>query len=136
MHEWKVQMEALRVNPDTLMKPLAAYHQVVRKGSTVAVAGMVGMDVEGNIVGEGDIIAQTRKSLESMKACLEAVGATMNDVIKTTIYLTDLANYKGMNIAYNEFLEDVAPARATALVDLALPEPLVEIDALAIVGDD
>ena len=67
MHEWKVQMEALRVNPDTLMKPLAAYHQVVRKGSTVAVAGMVGMDVEGNIVGEGDIIAQTRKSLESMK---------------------------------------------------------------------
>jgi 2-iminobutanoate/2-iminopropanoate deaminase len=129
-------MEALRVNPDTLMKPLAAYHQVVRKGSTVAVAGMVGMDVEGNIVGEGDIIAQTRKSLESMKACLEAVGATMNDVIKTTIYLTDLANYKGMNIAYNEFLEDVAPARATVLVDLALPELLVEIDALAIVGDD
>lgn len=129
-------MKAMRVNPDTLMKPLAAYHQVVRKGSTVAVAGMVGIDSDGNIVGEGDIVAQTRKSLENMQACLEAVGATMNDVIKTTIYLTDLENYKGMNAAYNEFLEEIAPARATVLVALALPALLVEIEALAIVGDD
>ena len=129
-------MEALRVNPDTLMKPLAAYHQVVRKGSTVAVAGMIGMDADGNVVGEGDIVAQTRKSLENMKACLEAVGATMNDVIKTTIYLTDLTNYNGMNVAYDEFLGEVAPARATVLVKLALPSLLVEIDAFAIAEDD
>ncbi len=105
-------MKELRVNPDSVQTPLAAYHQVVRKGSTVAVAGMIGMDVDGNIVGEGDIVVQTRKTLENMKACLEAVGATMNDVIKTTIYLTDLANYKGMNVAYNEFFGRSCPGQS------------------------
>ncbi len=127
-------MDTQRVNPESLPTPLAAYHQVVRKGSTVAVAGMIGMNESGDLVGEGDIVAQTRQTLKNMKSCLEAVGATLDDVIKTTIYITDLDNYKGMNQAYDEYFSESAPARATVKVDLALPSLLVEIDALAIVG--
>ena len=127
-------MDTQRVNPESLPTPLAAYHQVVRKGSTVAVAGMIGMKESGDLVGEGDIVAQTRQTLKNMKSCLEAVGATLDDVIKTTIYITDLDNYKGMNQAYDEYFSESAPARATVKVDLALPSLLVEIDALAIVG--
>ena len=130
-------MKAMRVNPDRLMKPLAAYHQVVRKGSTVAVAGMVGIDSDGNIVGEGDIVAQTRKSLENMQACLEAVGATMNDVIKTTIYLTDLEKLQG----YERRVQRVFGRNCAGQSDRprgpgATRRLLVEIEALAIVGDD
>ena len=94
------------------------------------------MDVDGNVVGKGDIIVQTRNYLENMKAFLETVGATMNDVIKTTIQLTDLANYKGLDIAYDGFLKESAPAKATVPVDLAIPSLVVEIKALAILRND
>lgn len=127
-------MEAQRINPDSIGKPMAAYCQVVRKGNIVATAGMIAFDASGSLVGEGDIKAQTRQTLENIKNALEAAGSSLNDVIKTTIYLSDFANYKGMNEIYNEVFSPAPPARATVRADLVLPTLLVEIDALAVVG--
>ena len=128
-------MDAQRINPETLSTPMAAYSQVVRKGNIVTTAGMIPLDRDGNLVGEGDIRAQTRQTLENLKAALEAADASLQDVIKTTIFLSDFANYKGMNEIYNDYFREHPPARATVGAEVVLPTLLVEIDAIAIVGD-
>ena len=125
-------MPAQRINPKGLPTPMAAYSQVVRKGSIVSVAGMVSSDVDGKVVGEGDIRAQTRQTLENMKKALTAAGASFSDVIKTTVFITDFANYKGMNEVYSEYFGQHPPARATVRADLVLPAWLIEIEALAV----
>ncbi len=126
-------METQRLNPPGLSKPLASYCQVVRKGSLVTTAGMIPMNDSGEVVGEGDIEAQTRQTLENMKTALEAAGASLADVVKTTIYLSNMDNYKGMNAVFNEYFEAHPPARATVRADIVLPTLLVEIDAIAVV---
>ena len=128
-------MEAQRLNPNSLSTPMAAYSQVVRKGNIVTTAGMISLNGEGKVVGEGDIGAQTRQTLENLKTALEAAGATIQDVIKTTIFVSDFANYKGMNEVYNEYFQDHPPARATVRADIVLPTLLVEIDAIAVVSE-
>lgn len=127
-------MEIQRINPDSLNKPLAAYSQVVRKGSIVMTAGLIPFDKEGKLVGEGDIAAQTRQTLENIRMALESAGASLKDVVKTTIYLSDLSNYKGMNTIYNEYFKDYPAARTTIGATLVLPTLLVEIDAMAVVN--
>ena len=126
-------MSAQRLTPATLSKPKAAYSQVVRKGSIVTTAGMIALDADGTVVGEGDIEAQTRQALENLKTAVEAAGAAMSDVIKTTIFLSDFDNYKGMNTVYNEFFSDHPPARSTVGCQLVLPSLLVEIEAIAVI---
>ena len=126
-------MDAQRINPEGLSTPMAAYSQVVRKGNMVTTAGMIALDRDGNLVGEGDIRAQTRQTLENLKTALEAAGASLQDVIKTTIFLSDFANYPGMNEVYNEYFSDCPPARATVGAEVVLPTLLVEIDAIAVV---
>lgn len=128
-------MAIQRLNPDTLSTPMASYSQVVRKGNLVTTAGMISLDAQGNLVGEGDIQAQTRQTLENLKTALEAAGASIADVIKTTIFISDFANYQGMNEIYNAYFQDNPPARATVRADIVLPTLLVEIDAIAVVGD-
>jgi reactive intermediate/imine deaminase len=128
-------MEIQRINPDTLNTPLAAYSQVVRKGPIVTTAGLIPFDKEGKLVGEGDIAAQTRQTLENIKAALEAAGASLKDVVRTTVYLSDLSNYQGMNAVYNEYFKDSPAARATVGATLVLPTLLVEIDAMAVIDE-
>ena len=126
-------MDAQRIDPDTLPTPMAAYSQVVRKGNIVATSGMISLDTSGAIVGEGDITAQTRQTLQNLKNALGAAGASMNDVIKTTIFLSDFANYKGMNEVYNEFFGPAPAARSTIRGDLVLPSLLIEVEAIAVI---
>ena len=75
-----------------------------------------------------------RKTLENMVAALDAVGATLDDVIKTTLYLADMGDYAAMNAVYNEFFESSRPARATVQAPLVLPSLLFEMDAIAVRG--
>ena len=128
-------MDAQRLNPPSLSTPLAAYSQVVRKGSIVTTAGMIATNADGSIVGEGDIEAQTRQTLENVKTALEAAGASLKDVVKTTIFLSDMKHYKGMNVVYNEYFAPHPPARATVRADMVLPTLLVEIEAMAVLDD-
>ena len=128
-------MEIQRVNPEGLATPLAAYSQVVRAGSLVTTAGLIALDAEGKVVGEGDVEAQVRKTLDNLVIALEAVGASLNDVIKTTLYVSDMADYKAVNDIYNQYFADIRPARATVEAPLVMPSLLFEMDAIAVVSD-
>ena len=108
--------------------------QATLAGNVLYIGGVVAHDVRGQLVGKGDIRAQTTQVLENIKALVEAAGGTLLDVTRTTIYLTDLANYAGMNEVYGRYFPVDPPSRATVRVDLANPEFLVEIQATAVPG--
>jgi len=110
----------------------APYSQAIRVGELVFVSGQLGLRAgESAICGEG-IEEQTRQVLTNVKAILEAAGSGIDKLVKTTVYLTDLADFAAMNSVYAEFVGDVPPARATVQV-AALPSgALVEIDAIAV----
>ena len=127
-------MEIQRVNPEGLATPLAAYSQVVRAGSLVTTAGLIALEAEGKVVGEGDVEAQVRKTLDNLVIALESVGASLDDVIKTTLYVSDMADYKAVNDVYNGYFADIRPARATVEAPLVMPALLFEMDAIAVVS--
>ncbi|WP_028926059.1 RidA family protein [Pseudonocardia acaciae] len=118
--------------------PLAVYSQAVRKGGLLAVSGQGAGDPKTNtLVGEGDVRAQTRQTLENVRAILEAGGSSVDDVIMMRVYLTTRDDFAAMNEVYSEFLAEhvksgVLPSRTTVFVQLPLPRMLVEIDALAV----
>jgi reactive intermediate/imine deaminase len=125
-------MNVQRFAPQTMMKPLGRYCQSARRGNIVATAGVAAVDRDGKVVGGNDIVAQTRATLDNLKLALEAAGASISDVIKVTVFLTDFANYKGFNTAFDEYFANDPPARATVRADLVIPALLIEIDAIAV----
>jgi reactive intermediate/imine deaminase len=102
-------------------------------GNTLFIGGSVAQNAFGQIVA-GDIRVQTQQALENIRALVEAAGGTMRDITRTTVYLTDMANYAAMNEAYARFFPVDPPARATLRVDLANPKFLIEIEATAVLG--
>lgn len=121
--------------PTGLSAPIAPYSWATRTGSLVFVAGNAALDNQGKVVGDGDIRQQTEKSLENIRITLEAAGATLNDVVKTTVFLTDVANYTGMNEVYRRYFPTEPPARSTVLAGLVVTGLLVEIEAIASIGN-
>ena len=121
--------------PAGLTAPIAPYSWATRAGSLVFVAGNAALDSQGRVVGEGDIRQQTEKTLENIRVTLEAAGATLNDVVKTTVFLTDVANYAGMNEVYRRYFPAEPPARSTVLTGLVVTGLLVEIEAIAAIGN-
>ena len=119
--------------------PAHTFSQGVRKGPMLQVAGQGPMDPElGRYIGLGDVRAQTRRTLENVRAILEAGGASVEDVIMFRVYLTSREDFGAMNEAYGEFVGEhvpsgVLPARTTVFTGLPHEEMLVEIDALAVV---
>jgi reactive intermediate/imine deaminase len=103
-------------------------------GKTLYLSGLVSTNERGEIVGKGDIRAQTRQTLENMRSLVEAAGGTLQDVTQATVYITNLANFAGMNEVYQTYFPVDPPARATVRVDLVNPDLLVEIQATAVLG--
>jgi reactive intermediate/imine deaminase len=110
------------------------YSSTVRAGNMVFVSGQVAFDKDGKVVGKGDIEAQTNQVFENMKAVLEASGATIDDVVKIGVYLTDIANRPGFHRVRARFFKpDRVPASALVVIkDLINPDLLVEVEAVAI----
>lgn len=127
-------MPVERFSPSTMMKPLGSYCQSARRGPIVATAGVAAVNAAGKVIGN-DIEAQTKATLDNLKLALEAAGASVADVIKVTCFMTDFANYKGFNKAFDAYFANDPPARATVRADLVIPELLIEIDAIAVVRD-
>lgn len=114
--------------------PLAPYSPGVKVGGTIYVSGVLAMDSDGNIVGKGDIKAQTRHVIETIKSVVEAGGGSVSDIAFNQIFLTDLANYAAMNEVYAEYFGNNPPARYCIKADLVKPEFLIEISSTAHVG--
>ena len=121
--------------PAGMAAPIAPYSWATRTGNLIFVAGQAALDPDGTVVGVGDIRRQTEQTLENIRITLEAAGATFEDVVRTTIYLTDVANYAGMNEVYRRYFPENPPARATLLTGLVVTGLLVEIDAIAALED-
>ncbi len=119
------------VIPKGSAPPLAPYSQGTRSGNAVYVSGMVALDQEGKLVGPGDVRAQTRAVLESIKGVVEASGGTLADITFNSIFLKDLADYKAMNEVYAEYFPKDPPARYCIQAVLVRQEFLVEISSIA-----
>lgn len=127
-------MAHLPVIPAGSAPPLAPYSPGVKVGNTVYVSGVLAMDSDGNIVGEGDVKAQTRQVIESIKAVVEAAGGSIGDIAFNQIFLADLADYAAMNEVYAEYFGDNSPARYCIKAELVKPEFRVEISSTAHIG--
>ncbi len=131
-------MRATRSNPDTVAAPMGTYSQAVRVETGDAVwihvSGQIAIDLEGNLVGPGDVRAQTRQVFENLKAILAANGATFADVVKIGTFLTTLEDLAGMREVRGEYLTAEPPAStAVQVVALVVPDALIEIDLVAVV---
>ena len=111
---------------------IGPYSQGVKVGNMVFVSGQIPIDPEtGNIV-EGGIKEQTRRVLENIKAILESIGGSLNNVVKTTVFMVDLSEFSEMNEVYKEYFSGNFPARSTVQVS-ALPKNVkIEIEVVAI----
>ena len=131
-------MRATRSNPDTVAAPVGTYSQAVRVETGDAVwihvSGQIAIDLEGNLVGPGDLRAQTLQVFENLRAILEAHGATFADVVKIGTYLTTLDDLAGMREVRSEYLTSEPPAStAVQVAALVVPDALIEIDLVAVV---
>jgi reactive intermediate/imine deaminase len=122
--------------------PAAAYSQGVRKGSILQISGQVAADpTTDKVVHIGDVAAQTTQALINLKAIVDASGATFDDIVMLRVYLTDRTHFPIMNSAFATFVlahtsSGVLPARTTVISGLPNEDALVEIDALAVVGNN
>jgi 2-iminobutanoate/2-iminopropanoate deaminase len=124
-----------KVGISTALAPAAIgpYSQAIRVGKTVYVSGEVGIDPMTGTFAGATIGEQTDQTLKNVAAILAAAGLTLDNVVATTVYLTDVNDFAGMNAAYGTHFKNPAPARATVQV-AALPKKgaLVEISAIAV----
>jgi 2-iminobutanoate/2-iminopropanoate deaminase len=110
----------------------APYSQAIRAGGLVFVSGQLALGPESKeIVAEG-IVEQTELVFENLRAILEAAGSGLDRLVKTTVYLRNLADFQGMNDVYRQHVGEVPPARATVEVSALPSGALVEIDAIAL----
>ncbi len=121
--------------PEGSPPPLAPYSPGAKSGNVVYVSGTLAMDAAGKTVGVGDVRAQTRHVLESIKSVLAAAGATTTDITFNQIFLKDLGDYAAMNEVYKEYFPKNPPARYCIRADLVRPEFLVEIASTAHIGN-
>ena len=123
-----------RIQPQGLAKP-GTYSHVIRAGNTVYIAGQTATDAQGNVVGRGDITAQSVQVFENLKAALASVGGTFADVASITVYITDARYRDPMREVRTRYLGDKLPTSTLLVVaGLADPEYLLEISATAVVG--
>lgn len=114
-------------------RAIGPYSQAVRADGLVFTAGQIGLDPSTMEMVAGGVEEQTRQVLTNLKSILEAAGSSLGRVVKTTVFLTDMANFAAMNAIYAEFFPDEPPARS-AVAAAGLPKgALVEIEAVALV---
>jgi len=111
---------------------IGPYSQGVIAGNLIFTSGQLPMDAETGEMLENDITLQTRKSLQNVKAILEEAGSGMEKIVKTTVYLSDMANFAKMNEVYKEFFTGDFPARSAFQVARLPKDALVEIEAVAV----
>lgn len=124
------------IRTDKAPAPVGPYNQAIAaSGQTIFVAGQIALHPDtGEIVGTGDVTKQTEQVMSHLKAILAAAGATFQDVVKTTVFLTDMNDFAAMNAVYAEYFDvETAPARACVQVSRLPKDVLVEVECIAVV---
>ncbi len=126
-------MAKKRIETDRVAKTKKPYSQGVKvtSGTLVFTSGVISRDQDGQVVGKGDIREQTRQCLRNIAGIIEGGGGSLNDLVKMTVFITNLADYDGMNEIRQEVLNDIDFASSTVKVSLNNPEALIEIEAVA-----
>ena len=119
------------IHTDKAPGAIGPYSQAVKTGNLLFVSGQIPIDPATGVFAGEDIATQTRQSLNNVKAILEAAGFCLADVVKTTVLLTNMADFAAMNAVYAEFFPENCPARAAFAVKELPKGALVEIEAIA-----
>jgi 2-iminobutanoate/2-iminopropanoate deaminase len=118
---------------DQAPAPIGPYSQAVKAGNTVYVSGQIPLDAAGQLVGAGDVAAQTHQVLRNLTAVLAAAGLALTDVVKCSIFVKDLGNFATINQLYGTYFgEAMAPARETVEVSRLPRDVEVEISCIAV----
>ncbi len=126
-------MTRTAIQPTDMADPRPRYTHGWRVGNTVYVAGQLALDKAGTLVGPNDIRAQTRRIFENMRRVLETGGASLRDVVKITVFVTDIRYREGYGEVRQEFFATNPPASTLVQVaGLAIPGALIEIEAVAV----
>ena len=130
-------MERINYSSGAKWEDIVGYSRAVKIGNTVEVTGTVAVDANNELVGKNDAYAQTRFIIEKIEAVLKRAGASLNDVVRTRMFVTDISRWEEYGRAHGEYFGTIKPCTSMIEVKgLIDPEYLIEIEATAVIGEN